>query len=168
MEKIIKLVEMYNMEIILGLGLSIVLLFLLHIISVIKMNKKIEKYKERIDKTNSASLEREIISLSNYTNDIKNNLNIVDEKIHILEEVVKSSISKIGFIRYNAFEASGSRLSYSIALLDNKYNGFLLTSIYSNGDSISYAKPVEKGESNIPLSAEELIAIDRAINGVDK
>ena len=59
----------------------------------------------------------------------------------------------------------GSELSFSIALLDNFSNGFVLTSIYGREQSISYAKPIKDGKSLYPLSVEEMQAIDRAIKG---
>jgi len=75
------------------------------------------------------------------------------------------ALQKIGFLRYNAFADMGSELSFSIALLDKYNNGFVLTSIYGREKSVSFAKPIKNGESNVPLSPEEMIAIDRAIRG---
>ncbi len=59
----------------------------------------------------------------------------------------------------------GSELSYSIVLLDEHLNGFVLTSIYGREQSVSYAKPIKDGKSTFPLSAEEMQAMDRAIKG---
>ena len=97
--------------------------------------------------------------------DIKRDLELFEKNLESLETKLTFSIQRIGFIRYNAFYDMGSDLSFSIALLDSYRNGFVLTSIYGRENSVSYAKPVKNGVSNIPLSAEELIAIERAIKG---
>lgn len=68
-------------------------------------------------------------------------------------------------MRYNAFDDMGSQLSFSIALLDDFKNGFVLTSIYGREETVSYCKEVKNGTSTIPLSAEEIMVLDRAIKG---
>lgn len=89
----------------------------------------------------------------------------MEKKISSLEYKQSFSIQKIGYIRYNAFSDMGNQLSYSIALMDNYNSGFVLSSLYGRDSTVNYSKPLKNGSSRIPLSAEEQIAIDRAIKG---
>lgn len=86
----------------------------------------------------------------------------VENHINEIERNLSNCIQKIGIIRFNAFDNVGSDLSFSIALLDDKDNGVVISGLYSRESSSTYAKPILKGKSKYPLSAEEMKAIDTA------
>ena len=65
----------------------------------------------------------------------------------------------MGIVRFSAFENQGSDLSFSLALIDDRENGVVLTSLFGRDDSRIYAKPVENGDSVYTLSDEEKKAI---------
>ena len=98
---------------------------------------------ERVEKQNAEIL--------NYIKNVDNDLS--------------KCIQKIGIVRYNAFQDTGSDLSFALALLDEKNNGVVLNGIYSREMSNIYAKPVENGKSKYTISEEEGLAIEKAING---
>jgi len=77
---------------------------------------------------------------------------------------MKNCIQKIGIYRYNAYQDTGSDLSFTLAILDESNNGVVLNGIYSREMSNIYAKAVEKGTSIHTLSEEEKEAIQKAIN----
>lgn len=84
-------------------------------------------------------------------------------KIKELTENSQKSFQKIGLVRFNPFKNGGGDQSFSIALLDLKNNGFVITSIYGRDGNRIYAKPVDKGQSEYSLSGEEREAIKKAI-----
>src|SRR3989338_3673463 len=47
-------------------------------------------------------------------------------------ELAEASISKVALVRFNPFQGMGGDQSFSLALLDAKNNGFVLTSIHAN------------------------------------
>jgi hypothetical protein len=65
-------------------------------------------------------------------------------------------------VRFNAFEDTGSDLSFAVALLDADYNGVVLSSIFGRNESRTYAKPVVAGQSSYFLTNEEKEALDMA------
>jgi hypothetical protein len=71
-------------------------------------------------------------------------------------------LQKIGIVRFNPFKEIGGDQSFSIALLDGKDSGIVLTSLYSPQGNRIYAKPIEQGKSKYHLSEEEKKAIERA------
>ena len=79
-----------------------------------------------------------------------------------LEEDLEGCIQKVGIVRYSAFQDTGSDLSFSLALLDEKNNGVVFNGIYSREMSNIYAKPVENGNSKYTLSNEEVEAIKKS------
>jgi len=90
------------------------------------------------------------------------NKNIMQEII----EVVNTSVRGIGVVRFNAFQDTGSDLSFALAFLDAHGNGMVLSSIYGREESRTYAKPIEDGKSSYQLSVEEKDAISRALQSM--
>ncbi len=79
-----------------------------------------------------------------------------------LEALAARDVSKIGFVRYNALDDTGSDLSYALALLNREGDGVLLSSIYSRTDTRTYGKAVSRFKPAANASEEELQAIERA------
>ncbi len=89
-------------------------------------------------------------------------------KMSEVEERLTYIIQRVGVVRYNPFPEIDGDMSFSIALLDNTYSGFVITGIYTRQGSFIYLKPVRKGkgekkDSRYRLSKEEMDAVDRAI-----
>jgi hypothetical protein len=64
---------------------------------------------------------------------------------------------------YNAFENIGNNMSFSIAALNDKKDGFLITGIYTRENSYVYAKEIINGISNKELSEQEKEALNKAL-----
>ena len=78
---------------------------------------------------------------------------------------IESAVRHVGLVRYDAFEDVGGRLSFSCALLDDRGNGVVVTSINGRQDTRVYAKPVADAKSQYNLSTEEEEAIRQALAG---
>src|SRR4029453_3125647 len=78
---------------------------------------------------------------------------------------IQGAVRNVGLVRYDAFEDVGGRLSFSCALLDDRGNGVVLTSINGRQETRVYAKQVTQGTSSHNLSLEEEEAIRRALGG---
>lgn len=165
MESIKWIISNYYIEFIMGLSIISVLLTLFIIISQLKTNKLVKKYNQLVNGIKGINIEDLLTNINKDINNINQDINGMEQNIKEIETKLSFAIRRIGFIRYNAFDDMGSQLSFSIALLDDFKNGFVLTSIYGRENTISYGKPIKNGTSNIPLSAEEMIVIDRAIKG---
>ena len=80
-----------------------------------------------------------------------------------IDALLKTAITRMGVVRFSAFEDMGSDLSYAVALLDAHNNGVVLSSIFARDDSRCYAKPIENGRSTYTMTKEEEQALDNAI-----
>ncbi|MGB9679701.1 MAG: DUF4446 family protein [Thermoanaerobacteraceae bacterium] len=162
---------MQNIIPILEKNIAYIILFLfalsiIEIIYILILNTKFikinSKYKKVIKSLNKGDIFDAVSEISKENEDIKEDLKKMQLNYNMLEKEVKTSIKKVGIVRYNAFSDVGSDLSFSIALLDSNDNGIIISGIYGRNDTATFAKPIEKSQSKYPLSAEEIQAIERA------
>ncbi|TET53095.1 MAG: DUF4446 family protein [Actinobacteria bacterium] len=80
-----------------------------------------------------------------------------------------ATLQNVGLIRYDAFEDTGGNLSFSLALLNNQKDGFVLTSINGRSENRLYVKQIRAGQSNdMQLTPEETRAIQKAMRKTRK
>jgi len=82
-----------------------------------------------------------------------------------LAERMQLVVQHVGVVRFDAFEDMGGRLSFSAALLDDRGDGVVITSINGRQDTRCYAKQIRGGTSIHNLSEEEEQAIREAQSG---
>lgn len=111
---------------------------------------------------NGASLEEIIRSCIKNAETIEKQNNLLTKHAELLEEKVSHSLRNAQTIRYKAFDTNGSNQSFSIALINEKGNGVVLTSLHSHERMSTFAKPLENYESTYELTEEELAVIDDA------
>jgi hypothetical protein len=86
----------------------------------------------------------------------------VAQQVSELEALAHTDVSRVGFVRYDAFDDTGSELSYALALLNREGDGVVISSIYSRTDTRTYGKAVNGYKPAVNASDEELRAIERA------
>ena len=97
-----------------------------------------------------------------FTNNVNEENKIIKSNYKSLEKQLNECFQNIGIVKYDAFDDVGSKLSFAIALLDNKDNGFIINSVYGRSSSNVYAKRIENGNSLQTLSEEEISALNKA------
>lgn len=80
-----------------------------------------------------------------------------------LEAKMPFTLQHVGIVRFNPFADRGGDLSFVVALLDDRSDGVVVSSLHSRNDSKLYAKPIIGGNSTYPLTDEEKEAIQRAL-----
>ena len=89
---------------------------------------------------------------------------IEKDKIQMLEEQMKNTFQKIGLVKYDAFNEMGGKLSFTLALLNDKNDGFIINAMHSREGCYTYIKEIIAGKSIIVLASEEKEALDMALN----
>jgi len=79
-----------------------------------------------------------------------------------LDTRVSFALRNAQTIRYKAFETGGSSQSFSIALLNEKGFGVVITSLHARDRINTFAKPIEKYTSTYDLTDEEKSVINDA------
>jgi len=84
-----------------------------------------------------------------------------------LGDEVAQTLQHIAVVRYDAFGDMGGRLSFSAAIVDDRGDGMVLSSIHARGESRTYAKGVVAGRSDVTLTPEEQQALAAARGPAD-
>jgi hypothetical protein len=79
----------------------------------------------------------------------------------------RSHFKRIGLVRYDAFDGIAGQQSYSLCLLDDNRNGFVLSNLVGAKFSRSYAVEIAEGEAPRKLGEEEDRALHLALNRQD-
>lgn len=147
------------------IGLAALLLIFL-IIVIVQMNQT-SKLKKRLDKFTSGkdakSLEKDIVGLYEDNKFLKISVDKNKKDIRTLYKNMESTFQKVGIVKYDAFRQMGGQLSFSLALLDENNNGFVLNSVHSTDGCYTYTKEIKKGECEISLGTEEQKALSMAM-----
>lgn len=146
-----------------GMTACILLLLILLIVSF----RKTSQLEKRLDKfmlgKDAKSLEKDIIALYEDNKFIKINMDKNKKDIRTLYKNMESAFQKVGIVKYDAFQQMGGQLSFSLALLDENNNGFVLNSVHSTEGCYTYTKEIKNGECAISLGDEEKKALSMAI-----
>ncbi len=73
------------------------------------------------------------------------------------------SLRNIALVRYDAFDDMAGRMSFSLALLDDRGDGVTLSAIAARTDTRVYAKGIAGGAGQSELSPEEIQAVGAAL-----
>jgi hypothetical protein len=76
-----------------------------------------------------------------------------------LTDDAQRCLRRVGIVRYDAFQELGGHLSFSLALLDGRQDGVVISVLNDRNGARAYAKPVAGGRSAVTLSEEEQRAI---------
>lgn len=87
-----------------------------------------------------------------------------DEDIGKIYKTLEGTYQKMGIVKYNAYSENGGRLSFSLALLDQGNNGFVMNVMTGTDGSYGYIKAIVGGESKIKLGKEEARALEKAMS----
>ncbi len=151
--------------ILLGLLIISVLLLILIVVAFVKIGKFKKKYEKFMLGKDGANLEKDIMTLYEDNKYMKLSIDRNREDIKELFKKHEKTFQKVGLVKYDAFTEMGGKLSFALALLDEKNNGFIINSVHSSEGCYSYTKRVLDGDSQIALSNEEKVAVERAVNG---
>lgn len=137
----------------------LIVLFLVLFIQHLKMKKR---YQTFLQGENGNSLETSILKkFAEIDRLTEENAKLMADVKKNYEEI-QMSFQKVGLVKYDAFQEMGGRLSFSLCLLDNNDNGFLITSMHTREGCYTYSKEIIKGESYVVLAEEEKRALEQA------
>lgn len=162
-----KLLETIGIDpgiILIAMFVLIIILFFIAIRTNMKYNRLKASYTTFMRGKNGKTLEDSIFEkfseLDNMVDTVQKNRKDIRE----LNKNVRANYQKVGIVKYDAFNEMGGKLSFALALLDNRNNGFLINAMHSREGCYTYVKEIINGESYINLGEEEKKALNKAIN----
>lgn len=155
---------MEDMLIYIGAGLLALCLMLI-LINHIRLSRISKKYKLLIKGMSEKNIEDLMLSYSDEMYKVKKEIEEdIKKRIVNLEEKMPACYRNVGMVSYNAFDNVGNNMSFSIAALNDKKDGIMLTGIYTRENSYVYTKEIRNGLSNKELSKEEKEALNKALS----
>ena len=161
------LINEYSIYIMLGMAAFIILLFILYIVNIVQSKKLKKRYEKFMQGKDSASLEDNLIRR---VSEIENLIACNKENTQKIDQITQNlnlTFQKVGMVKYDAFHEMGGKLSFSLALLNETNDGFIVNAMHSREGCYTYIKEIIKGNSIIVLSEEEKEALDIA-TGIKK
>jgi len=143
-------------------GVAVVALIAINVFLYSLLNKTKQQIDELLEKGNIKDFKDIFISQKKKNDGLEDEIKKAFSKIKDLEDLCETTIRKIGVVRFNPFSDIGGNQSFIIAMLDNKNDGFLISSLFINEGNRVYTKAVKNGKSEHALSPQEVEAINIA------
>ena len=149
-----------NLQLLQWLVLGMVVWIIIITVLLIQTIIHYRRLTKNITKKDLKTILSEILNCHQTTVKQLKELDVIVQKI---SKNITTHIQKIGFIRFNPFSQTGGDQSFVLSLLDEKNNGFVLSSLHSRDTTRFYAKTIKNGKGDgYQLSKEEKRAIKSA------
>ena len=89
----------------------------------------------------------------------------LDERMTDAERRIDGSVTHTSLVRYDAYGEMSGRQSTSLALLDSRRSGVVVSAIHHRDQARVYVKHMHEGASEVELSPEEIEAVETAMSG---
>lgn len=152
---------------IIGLAGAVIILLIMIIINMVQTSKLKKKYKKFMSGKNAKSLEDTLIKRLDQVDRLMEANNANEKSINQIFKDMKFTFQKIGLVKYDAFNEMGGKLSFSLALLNQANDGFVLNAVHSREGCYTYIKEIVDGNSIIVLAEEEQEALKMAMESND-
>lgn len=110
----------------------------------------------------AARLERGFVELRDWVEDTAAG---IDARMAAAEGRIDGCVAHRALVRYDAYGEMSGRQSSSVALLDDRRSGVVLSSIVHRDSARVYVKQVMAGDAELELSPEEQEAVELALLG---
>lgn len=155
-----------NLALVVGVLAAVVIgLLVAAVIQSARLRRATRAYRALVSDTQGGSLQQLLDGHLGKVVEVGAKLEQLAQLHEYLEVRSRGSLQHVGMVRFNPFEDTGSDQSFAIALLDDRRDGIVLSSLHGRGQTRVFAKPVEGGESTHTLSDEEAQAIRIAVDG---
>ena len=128
-----------------------------------KLSYMRKRYRKMMTGVEGGNLERMLVGHIDETKAVAEENKRLQEDLATAKELLSRATTRVGIVRFRAFEDMGSDLSYAVAMLDSHNDGVIFTSSFGREVSRSYAKPIVNGESSYTLTQEETQALKEAM-----
>ena len=117
--------------IILGLAAFCVILFILTVVNMAKTSKLRKKYEAFMMGKDAKSLEETLVTRLSQVDKLISANEANEKNIRKMFDNMKFTFQKVGLVKYDAFNEMGGKLSFSLAMLNESDNGFVLNAVHS-------------------------------------
>ena len=148
---------------IMALMVLVLILIIIMIVHTVQMKKLKKNYRIFMEGKDAKTLEDTLIKRLDQVDTLieanEKNADNIDKIFHDM----KFTFQKVGLVKYDAFNEMGGKLSFSLALLNETNDGFIINAMHSREGCYTYIKEIMDGNSIIVLAEEEKEALDMAM-----
>lgn len=140
-----------------------VILFILYVNVTVKYNRLKNSYQTFMRGKDGKSLEE---SMKEKFEEAETIIKVTKQNradIRDMRKILDQNFQKVGIVKYDAFNEMGGKLSFAVAMLDGKNNGWIMNAMHSREGCYTYVKEIVNAESYVELAEEEAEALDKAI-----
>ena len=149
--------------VVMGLAGLVVLLILLMIINGVRQRKLRKAYEAFMEGSDGKSLEDTLMDRLNQIDALIESNASNERDIETLYRKSKQNFRKFGLIKYDALQELGGKLSFTLCMLSDQDNGFVMNVVHSREGCYSYVKEIIGGNSIVQLAEEEQQALEAAL-----
>ena len=106
--------------IIIGVVVMVLILLILVIVNIVQMNKMKKNYKIFMTGKTAENLEAVIEKRFEQIDSLIEKNTEIEKSIEAITQNMKLAYQKMGLVKYDAFQEMGGKLSFSLAMLDDK------------------------------------------------
>jgi hypothetical protein len=155
-----------NLALVVGaLALAVLVLLVVVLLQGIRLGRAVRAYRELVADGDGGSLHDRLAGNAIALDRASQRMGEMEAMHGLIDERTRRSLQHIGMVRFNPFEDTGSDQSFAIALLDDRRDGIVISSLHGRANTRLFAKPVRDGASEHHLSDEESEAIRIAVEG---
>lgn len=150
----------------------IIILFVIIIVMAVFLVKAIKQTKScnaRLQRfmlgENAESLEKVLLNRADSMDEAIEKSDRNAEDIELLCKSLSFAFQKFSIVKYDAFAEMGGKLSFSLCMLTDNNDGFIISSVHNASEGCyTYIKEIIRGESYVLLSDDEKTALEQAKN----
>ena len=159
--KILKDNYIYIIFALIALVLLLIILYIVNIVQISHLKKRYGIFMEGKDAKSLEDLvEKRFQQVDYLLAEEKNDHDHIEQ----LFQNMKPTFKKFGLVKYDAFNEMGGKLSFSLCLLSEVNDGFIINAVHSREGCYTYVKEVVAGNSYLVLAEEERQALNEAMN----
>lgn len=145
------------------LAIVLFIVTVMAIVLTIELCKLKKRYIRFCGGRDAKSLEKEIGNIFVENASLREMTERNRKDIRVLFRKMETTFQKVGLVKYDAFAQMGGKLSFSLCMLDEKNNGFVINSIHGGDGCYTYTKHIVNGQCELTLGNEEQQALNEAL-----
>ena len=149
----------------LGLAVAILVLLLIVVLQARRVGRLGRRLEGLTAGEDGSSLEAVLGQHLERVRAVVGDVSRLEARTSTVERDLRTTLGRVGLVRYNPYEDTGGSMSFALAILDAAGTGFVVNSLHSRTGTRMYAKAITAGKADAALSEEESEAVTRAMSG---
>lgn len=163
MDFILDIIEQNQVYIIIGLVVLSIVFLIISIVNSAKCSSLKKKYNAFMQGKDGKSLEDDILFRLEQIDELIESNAANERNIDLIFKRLQKTFQKYGMVKYDAFDEMGGKLSFTLAMLNERNDGYVLNVVHSREGCFSYVKEIIAGNPILSLSPEEQEALEDAL-----